>query len=180
MEINIALREMQTKFIKSDKRFKIVIADYDSGKSYGAFLNIFIHSQENANSLNVIVVPRFSFLKNTMYTLIDEIIPKDCIESFNRTDRELKFKNGSKIIFRSGYSKQSIEGMRGMSISSFWIDEKYPIDESIWNNLIGMLRQKGMTRLGIVTSNIEHGWVYEKFYINKDNLSDDFLVINTY
>ena len=146
-----------------------------SGKSYIAMLNIIIHALQNSGSLSVVVMPNHSSIKNVAYVLLEELCPKQLIQSVNLSDRDVKLTNGSRIIFRSGHDESGIQKLRGISISAFWVDEVSLLPESVWDVLVGRLRQYNMPYLGIATSNPRKNWTYKKFILG--DLSKEYLLL---
>lgn len=175
MDINYKLTDVQTQFLESNKKFKLMFGGVGSGKSYIAMLNMIIHALQNPKSLSVVIFPNHSSVKNVGYVLLEEICPKQLIQSINLSDRDVRFTNGSRILFRSGFDEGNIQKLRGLSISAFWIDEVTLMPESVWSVLVGRLRQYNMQYLGLATSNPKRGWVYKKFILN--DLSDEYLLL---
>ena len=175
MDLNFNLTDVQTNFLSSDKKFKLMFGGVGSGKSYVATLNIVIHALRNPGSLSVIVMPNHSAIKNVAYVLFEELCPKQLIKSINLSDRDIKLTNGSRIIFRSGHDESGIQKLRGISISAFWVDEISLLPESVWDVLVGRLRQYNMPYLGIATSNPRRNWTYHKFILK--DLSNEYLLL---
>jgi len=175
IHVKYTLTEPQHSFIDSDKKFKLFFGGIGCGKSFIAWMAMFKHCVNNPGSLNVIVTPSYSNIKNVIYVIMDQIIPPQFIRSTNLSDKEVTFTNGSRIIFKSAADERAIGKLRGLTISAFWIDEATLLPDLIWPILVGRMRQPGMEYMGLVTSNPHKNWVYKRFIEN--GLNDDYFLL---
>jgi PBSX family phage terminase large subunit len=106
---------------------------------------------------------------------MEELIPEG-LAKYNAAKHELKFINGSTIIFKGANDLKAIESLRGLNLDFFAIDEAAIIDRKIWDILIGRLR-RGNDLKAWLTTTPKIGWCYEKFILNEDKLGDDYYIL---
>ena len=119
-----------------------------------------------------------------------KLIPKDCIESFDKQDMILTLINGSVL---QGFTGQKPDGIRGSNLNGYWVDElpAYQYPEDVMHMLtMALRRKKGFNpppRLAMITTTPRGTALIKKLctdkdtfetigtpYDNKENLTDDY------
>ena len=169
MNINYDLTQNQYDFINAKEFFKLMIGGVGFGKSYAAAIDCFIYAMENPGAVIIYVAPTNDMLKNVNIKLFMELIPEELIFRYNAMSLEIEFVNGTIILFRSAGDEARIQRLRGLSVAKIMIDEICSLNKSVWDVLVGRLRQKGYPlSLGAVGSPVE-GWVHRLIDKNRDN-----------
>jgi phage terminase large subunit len=92
-----------------------------------------------------------------------KLLPTDLIESFNKSEYELKLKNGTEILFRS---LENYESVRGVEVAFIWIDEANLVSLKAWRVCLGRLRQPGYPHRSVITTTPrgkKNNWVYQEY-----------------
>lgn len=72
-----------------------VFGGFGSGKSRSSLVEIVIRALENPKGVGLLTAPTLAQLKKTtLKTFFDEVCPPPLIESYNKTDGEIKLING--------------------------------------------------------------------------------------
>lgn len=94
-----------------------------------------------------------------------KLLPPDLVQSFNRSDYELKLTNGSEILFRS---LDNYDSVRGIEVAYVWIDEANLISVKAWRVVIGRMRQPGFAHRSWITTTPRgktDNWLYEEYIV---------------
>lgn len=117
----------------------------------------------------------FSDLRDTTLQTLFELCPEELIESYNKTEHSLKFKNGSEILFRD---LKDGTGIGSLNLGWVFIDEAEEVQESMFDRLAGgrlSLTTAGRQCIWLASNppNKDH-WIYKRFFL--DNKPDYFLI----
>lgn len=165
----------QLQILDSDAKFRVFLGGIGSGKTAVGWMSTILHCIENPGSLGVIVAPTYQSIRDVIWREMYSWVPEEIIAEFNETKKELKFINGSEILFRSADNPRNIERLRGISISWFWVDEVTILPRLVWEILVGRLRQPNMRYRAWLTGTPKMNWVYDTFIAKE--LSDDYFII---
>ncbi len=103
---------------------------------------------EHPGSLGVIGAPTYPMLRDATARTFFALLPASLIASYNKTEGHLILRNGSEILFRS---LDAPDGLRGLNLAWFWLDEAPLCGYYAWQVLKGRLRQRGYATSGWAT-----------------------------
>ena len=89
---------------------------------------------------------------------------------------EVRFPNGSKIIFRGMDNTEKIKSIHGVSI--VWIEECSEISKDAYTELLGRVREPNKTLHFILTSNPvgKWNWIYDTFFTHTDEEGNEEVI----
>src|SRR5690606_8043949 len=116
-----------------------VYFQYDgSGKSKASLQEIFLRALENPNGTGLLTAPTLQQLKRTtLKTFFNEVCPPPLIESYNKTDGEIKLING--FVFYAIPSDDE-EKLRSINAGLIHMEEASGIKRTIYDQLLTRLR----------------------------------------
>jgi PBSX family phage terminase large subunit len=131
---------------------------YGSGKSKASLQEFFLRCLENPRGTGLVTAPTLQLLKRTtIKTLLNEIIPPPLMESYNKTDGEIKLANGFTIYT---IPSDDDEKLRSINAGLIHIEEASGIARSIYDQLLTRMRDPFVkNRAMFVCSNPELGWI---------------------
>lgn len=155
---------------------------YGSGKSVAIATKIFLKLLEEKRTC-LVVRNVFDTLKESCYALFVEIVKKCGLlsESRGMRDRykggkiyvslspmEVRFPNGSRIIFKGLDNPEKIKSIVGVSI--VWIEECSEIRLAAYLELLGRVREPGVTQHFILSCNPvgRENWVYQNYFVKTE------------
>ena len=97
-------------------------------------------------------------LKDTIIPTMEDVA-RDLIEDMNVTDMWVKFRNGTKMLLRSG---DEPDKLRGPNLGWFWLDEAAQMPELVFDVMLGRLRLDP-GRGWITTTPKGKNWVWKVF-----------------
>ena len=176
MYINMTISERLMNYVLDWEYEKyLLIGGYGSGKSQSTAQKIILKLLQEKRTC-LVVRNVFTTIKDSCFTLFETIVSEMGMISYSdrqdgivfvKSPMEIRFPNGSRIIFRGMDNKEKIKSIYGVSI--IWIEECSEINESIYNELLGRMRQPGVTLHCIMTCNpiSRTNWVYNTFFERK-------------
>jgi len=115
--------------------------------------------------------------KKHLVPVIEDHIPKGCLENFNRKDLIFEFKNGSKIVCFGLSDREAVKRIMGLSVAFIGLDQGDHIEDDgkTFRDLATRLRQviPGKLRF-VITSNPTRGWV-RKLFIDEKKKGFEFI-----
>lgn len=189
--INVEIAEAFEDFI-NDWNYEtyFVFGGYGSGKSYSiAFKIVLKLLQEVRTALVVRAV--FGTIKESCFALFKDILEKmDLLSeetSWRRIRRngeykvlavqspmELRFPNGSRVIFKGMDDQEKIKSIHGVSI--VWMEECSEIRYNAYQELLGRIRENNVSLHFILSCNPvgRENWVYNEFFVRKYTIENDY------
>lgn len=160
----------------------LLFGGYGSGKSYHIALKIVTKLMEEKRTCMVCRAV-FDTIKDSCYALFKTILEKmDMISDARRmSDRykggkcyvgvspmEIRFANGSRIIFRGLDNPERIKSLEGVSI--VWLEECSEIRYEAYLEMLGRIREPGVTKHFILSCNPigKENWVYTNYFVRID------------
>lgn len=121
---------------------------------------------ENNNGTGLITAPTLQLLKRTtIKTLINEIIPPPLLESYNKTDMEIKLVNGFTIY---AIPSDDEEKLRSINAGQIHIEEASAIKRTIYDQLLTRMRDPFVKNKAMfVCSNPELTWIKDVLVDNE-------------
>jgi len=109
-----------------------------------------------------------AFKKSTLIQLLD--VAGDFVLKHKAQDREIIFKNGSKIVYMAlDDSRDSIQRIKSMNLGFFAFDQLEEVSEDTFMAAGGQLRRKGTMRVSFHTCNPSgHDWVWKRWKKEKE------------
>lgn len=184
METNVEVSNRFASFI-TDWEYEqyLLFGGYGSGKSYHIALKIVLKLLEEKRTA-LVVRNVYDTIKESCFSLFKEIIEKMGMLSDETTSRrrrsdgkiiavqspmEVRFPNGSRIIFKGMDNTEKIKSIHGVSI--VWMEECSEIRYDAYMELLGRVREPGVTLHFILSCNPvgKENWVYNTFFVRTND-----------
>lgn len=173
--IDWKLTNPQYAFFTNPAKYRAFISGIGAGKTAIGIMAALNESIEQPGSVGIIVAPTYPLIRDVLYPELDKWLPRELVKEFSKHEHLLRLENGSVIRFRSAENDRQIERLRGTSIAFFWLDEASLMSRSVWDIMIGRLRQSGYNCKAWVTGTPKgFNWLYELF--SASPLADSFVL----
>lgn len=159
----------QAEMLEDERRYQIFLGGVGSGKTVLGCMWSIHRALSEPGSVGVIIAPTYTLIRDVIWLALDAWLPKGLVVDFSAASRRITFDNGSMIMFRTADNPRTIERLRGMTISWFWVDEVTLVPKMVWDILIGRIRQPGFKHGGLLTGTPKMNWVYTKFIESPDD-----------
>ena len=190
MNINVAVPDRFAHFVTDwDYRQYLVFGGYGSGKSYDVALKVTLKLLEEKRTA-LVVRNVFETIRESCFSLFKDILesmgilsPMRSLKGRNNgkvvavsSPMEIRFPNGSRIIFRGLDNPEKIKSINGVSI--VWIEECSEITFQAYTELLGRIRGKGVTKHFFLTCNPvgRWNWVYNTFFTHIDDEGNETVI----
>lgn len=156
------LKPHQTKFISSKARYLLNSGGVGSGKTYSIVLKTLKLIAENPGILTLIGAQTYPLLRDTTLREFLNVIPREIVAEYNKTNQHFKFINGSEVIFRAF---DEADKLKSLNLGACGIEEMTDIDEDIFKMLRTRMRQNNMPCCiyGATNPHTFGNWVYKSF-----------------
>lgn len=150
-------------------KFYFLVGGYGSSKSYHVAAKIIAKLlQEKRKALVVREV--FDTIRDSCYDLLMEVADAmgvDQYMTFTSSPMQVRFKNGSKIIFKGMDKPAKLKSLNGVSI--VWIEECSEVKYAGFKEILGRLRHPDLSNHIILSTNpVSKGnWCYKFFFQDK-------------
>ena len=154
-ELKITPKPFQEKFLNSSARYPAFISGWATGKTLFGILRGLVLSKEIPNNLGLIVRNEFTDLKDSTINDFERYTGKKV-----GVDKNVTFKNGSKIMFRHG---KELDVLKNINLGWFFIEqaEEFVSNEQ-FQFLRGRLRRDVPVQTGFVIGNTAgHNWIWK-------------------
>lgn len=144
-------------------RHTAFVGGLGSGKSWSGAMKTILYAIGNPGCLILVCAPTYRQMRDSTMREFFKLLPPELIHSFNRSEYELKLKNGTEVLFRS---LENYESIRGVEVAFIWIDEANLISHKAWRVCLGRLRQPGFPHRSCITTTPrgkKHNWVYLEY-----------------
>lgn len=185
MSVDINVSSRFATFLNDwDYEQYLLFGGYGSGKSYHVALKIVLKLLEEKRTALVVRQVRET-MKESCFVLFKEILSKlDMLEDIKlrgnqnpysgkavavSSPLEIRFTNGSRIIFRGMDNAEKIKSIHGVSI--VWIEEGSEVRYDGYTELLGRIRESKVSLHFIITTNPvgKENWIYNTFFVRTDN-----------
>lgn len=165
MKIDYMTTPPQREFLELDTRWKAFIGGIRSGKTHAGCFQTLIYATEDkrAGCNGLVGGATYKMLQDAIIPKVLEIFPKSIIKDFNKTQKIMELKNGTKLFFRPFESRRQIDRIRGTEFNFAWIDEGAYLPEYAFEVVQGRLTQGEDTRGYVTTSPKGFNWIYDYF-----------------
>lgn len=143
---------------------------WGNGKTSGGCAEFFIRLMEYPGTNSIISRKTRPELRTTTWDMLVQGdtqetgwrgIPKEVIDTYNKSDLYIKLKNGSQI---HGLPLDDPKKLENYNLGLFMIDQAEEVEEDILLKIHGRLRQHGAPREGIFLFNPNgHNWLWKRF-----------------
>lgn len=174
-----------------DYKTYLTIGGYGSGKSYNNALKIHLKLMQEKRTC-LVVRNVFETIKESCFAVFKEIISNmgylqgDEYKRKTSTEKivavmspmEIRYPNGSRIIFRGLDNVDKIKSIHGVSI--VWIEECSEITQDAFIELLGRVRSPGNTLHFLLSCNpvgVEN-WVYNYFFIRRNDDGSEMVLLD--
>lgn len=183
-------RRFQSYVSDWDYRTYLLFGGYGSGKSYSTVVKIILKLMKEKRTC-LVVRNVFETLKESCFSLFKEVIEsmgmlsdisnsrtnkKDSKIIVVQSPMEIRFPNGSRVIFKGLDNPEKIKSINNVSI--VWIEECSEISQAAYMELLGRVRSSNRTLHFILTTNPvgKWNWVYNMFFVRTDNEGNEKVI----
>lgn len=191
MECNVNVSKRFAPYV-TDWNYEqyLAIGGYGSGKSHNTALKIILKLMQQKRTA-LVVRNVYDTIKESCFVLFKDILQDMDILSDATTNKrtvfdgkviavqspmEIRFPNGSRIIFKGLDKTEKIKSIHGVSI--VWIEECSEIRYEAYQELLGRIRTPRVTLHFILTCNPvgRENWVYRHFFSRLDEGGKEIVV----
>lgn len=153
------------------QKFQFLVGGYGSSKSYHVALKLILKLLEEKRTA-LVVREVFDTHKDSTYSLLEEIIEDLDLSGrikCTSSPREIKFPNGSKILFKGMDKPAKLKSINNISI--IWLEECSEVKYAGFKELIGRLRHPKLSLHMILSTNPigEDNWTFKHFFKDERN-----------
>lgn len=168
--VSFALNDHFYDFVDNwDRKFYFLVGGYGSSKSYHVAVKIIKKLLEEKRKA-LVVREVFDTIRDSCYDLLEEVANAMGVEElmkFTNSPMQIRFRNGSKIIFKGMDKPAKLKSLNGVSI--VWIEECSEVKYAGFKEILGRLRHPTMSNHIILSTNpVSKGnWCYKYFFQDK-------------
>lgn len=171
------LHEGQRKVVDkilAGHKYIVVNSGRQVGKSFLSQQVICYWALNNPNAVILVVAPVYAQLRRPFEEIIDGLHGANVIESANKSEFIIRFKNGSKVIFKSAERPDS---MRGLTADFAVLDEAAYMQDDVWRAVIKpILLIKGKQILFISTPR-SRNWFYDIYQLGQSEDHPEYVSV---
>lgn len=150
-------------------KFYFLVGGYGSSKSYHIAVKLIKKLLEEKRKA-LIVREVFDTLRDSCFDLLQEVaaaMEVDELLTFTSSPMQVRFKNGSRIIFKGMDKPAKLKSLNGVSI--VWIEECSEVKYAGFKEILGRLRHPALSNHIILSTNpVSKGnWCYKYFFQDK-------------
>ncbi|MDY2752574.1 MAG: PBSX family phage terminase large subunit [Blautia obeum] len=150
-------------------KFYFLVGGYGSSKSYHIAVKV-IKKLLKEKRKALVVREVYDTIRDSCFDLLEEVANSMGVEDyleFNTSPMRVKFKNGSKIIFKGMDKPAKLKSLNGVSI--VWIEECSEVKYEGFKEITGRLRHPTLSNHIILSTNpvSKSNWCYKYFFQNK-------------
>lgn len=155
--MEIELYKTQYDFVVCEDRFTAMLGGVGSGKTLAGSVKSLKYAVPK--TLGLVTAPTYRMMQDATIRTFRQV-NDELIANYNKSDSEIRLKNGAEILFRSA---DDPDRLRGPNIHWAWIDEAGLCRSETWDIVIGRLRADGKAgSCWITTTPKGKNWLYEK------------------
>ena len=170
--VEFALNDHFCDFVDDwNHKFYFLVGGYGSSKSYHVAVKLIKKLLEEKRKA-LVVREVFETIRESCYDLLEEVADAMGVSdfiTFTTNPMQVRFKNGSKIIFKGMDKPVKLKSLNGVSI--VWIEECSEVKYAGFKEILGRLRHPTMSNHIILSTNpVSKGnWCYKYFFQDKRN-----------
>lgn len=171
-KVKFAINDHFYDFIDSwDYKFYFLVGGYGSSKSYHVATKLIKKLNEEKRKA-LVVREVFDTIRDSCFDLLQEVAINMGIDhtmDFITSPMQIRFSNGSKIIFKGMDKPAKLKSINGVSV--IWIEECSEVKYSGFKELLGRLRHPTLSNHIILSTNpvSKSNWSYKYFFQDKRN-----------
>lgn len=168
--VDFALNDHFYDFVDDwDYKFYFLVGGYGSSKSYHIAVKLIRKLLEEQRKA-LVVREVFDTLRDSCFDLLQEVaaaMEAEDLMVFTSSPLQVRFKNGSKIIFKGMDKPAKLKSLNGVSI--VWIEECSEVKYDGFKEILGRLRHPKQSNHIILSTNpVSKGnWCYKYFFQDK-------------
>lgn len=177
-EVVFALNDHFYDFIDNwEHKFYFLVGGYGSSKSYHVAVKLIKKLlQEKRKALVIREV--FDTIRDSCFDLLEEVVNAMGVEeylTFTTSPMQVRFKNGSRIIFKGMDKPAKLKSLNGVSV--VWIEECSEVKYEGFKEILGRLRHPALSNHIILSTNpvSKSNWCYKYFFQDRKN---NVLILN--
>ncbi|WP_313132627.1 PBSX family phage terminase large subunit [Anaerocolumna sp.] len=169
-QVNFALNDHFFDFVDDwNHRFYLLTGGYGSSKSYHVAVKLIKKLLEEKRKA-LVVREVYDTIRDSCFDLLQEVVTAmevDDYISFTTSPMQVRFQNGSKIIFKGMDKPAKLKSLNGVSI--VWIEECSEVKYAGFKEITGRLRHPTLSNHIILSTNpVSKGnWCYKYFFQDK-------------
>ncbi|MCL2874273.1 MAG: PBSX family phage terminase large subunit [Defluviitaleaceae bacterium] len=149
-----------------DHKFYLLVGGYGSSKSYHTALKLIVKLFMEKRTA-IVVRNVYATLKDSCFSLLVEIIEDIGLLEFvdiHSSPLEIRFCNGSKILFKGMDKPEKIKSINNITL--VWVEECAEVSYEGFKELLGRLRHPTLPLHFLLTTNPvdKSNWVYRHFF----------------
>lgn len=154
-----------------EHKFYFLVGGYGSSKSYHVAVKLIKKLlQEKRKALVIREV--FDTIRDSCFDLLEEIANAMGVEeylTFTTSPMQVRFKNGSRIIFKGMDKPAKLKSLNGVSV--VWIEECSEVKYEGFKEILGRLRHPTLSNHIILSTNpvSKSNWCYKHFFQDRKN-----------
>ena len=171
-EVVFALNDHFYDFIDDwEHKFYFLVGGYGSSKSYHVAVKLIKKLlQEKRKALVIREV--FDTIRDSCFDLLEEVASAMGVEeylTFTTSPMQVRFKNGSRIIFKGMDKPAKLKSLNGVSV--VWIEECSEVKYEGFKEILGRLRHPTLSNHIILSTNpvSKSNWCYKHFFQDRKN-----------
>ncbi|MEG2908129.1 MAG: PBSX family phage terminase large subunit [Erysipelotrichaceae bacterium] len=177
-QIDFALNDHFIDFVNDwGSKFYFLVGGYGSSKSYHVAVKL-ISKLIIEKRKAMVVREVFESIRESTFDLLEEVAAAmgvDGLMIFTTSPMQIKFRNGSRIIFKGMDKPAKLKSLNGVSI--VWIEECSEVKYDGFKEITGRLRHPTLSNHIILSTNpvSKSNWCYKYFFEDKRN---DFFTLS--
>ncbi|HZG16954.1 MAG TPA: PBSX family phage terminase large subunit [Candidatus Bathyarchaeia archaeon] len=154
-----------------NQKFQFLVGGYGSSKSYHVALKLILKLLKEKRTA-LVVREVYETMRDSCYSLLEEIIidlELDHKIKCKTSPMQIKFPNGSKIIFKGMDKPAKLKSINNVSI--IWVEECSEVKYAGFKELIGRLRHPSLKLHMLLSTNpvSEDNWTFKHFFKDDEN-----------
>ncbi len=154
-----------------NQKFQFLVGGYGSSKSYHVALKLILKLLKEKRTA-LVIREVYETIRDSCFSLLEEIIVDLGLEGKVRPQTsplQIKFPNGSKIIFKGMDKPVKLKSINNVSI--IWVEECSEVKYAGFKELIGRLRHPTLKLHMLLSTNpvSEDNWTFKHFFKDEEN-----------
>lgn len=130
--MKLTLIKWQSEVFKDKSKYKVLRCGRRAGKTFLSVVILIYRAMEERGNY-WLVAPFYRQAKEIAWEMINDLLPKEAIESKNETDLSIKLHNGSRIKLKGANNPDSL---RGVGLDGVILDEYAKTRPYVWEEII--------------------------------------------
>ena len=160
---------------KSEAKFITLVTGRQWGKTLLGINLILKWALTTDNATLMWVAPVYSVSKKVLEDISNAVAGTPVIKSINKTDMEIRFINGSKILFRSGERE---DNLRGNTLDYLVVDEAAFIKDTVWNQVLKQTVMVKGKKVFFISTPKGKNFLYSLHMRGSDRSQETYLALN--